>query len=172
MAIRLLTADDILSFYVSRRRGAQYLAVENGEYVYLDDDLIADGTPRSYNPVTTINGTEARILLRQETITDGDRFPDALDDDGTLKPTVAAEMAEIVNQDAGLVLDLVVERARKAAERADAAAKVAADAATARARAVTQVVSMCGGNQSEAARLLGIDQSRVNRLVAKARAAE
>jgi len=41
-----------------------------------------------------------------------------------------------------------------------------------RARIVARIVELCGGNQSEAARRIGIDHSRVNRLVQKARAAQ
>lgn len=40
-----------------------------------------------------------------------------------------------------------------------------------RAEAVARLVAACGGNQSEAARRLGIHQSRVNKLVAKVRGA-
>jgi propanediol dehydratase small subunit len=166
MAIRQLTADDILDFHASRKRGAQYLAIENGEFAYLDDSHIASGTPLSYNYVTTHQDTEAQILLTQDTILEGDWFP--LDDDGRLTPETAAEMADSINDDARITLAMAVERAHELAVVAEEDAAKAQASALARAAGVARVVSLCGGNQREAARRLGIDQSRVSRLVAKA----
>jgi len=166
----LLAAEDILSFYGSRRRGAQYLAIENGDFVYLDTGDIAEGYPESYKYVTTHQGTQAQILLGQDTIADGDWFPDALDEDGSLRPEVAGEMADIINADAGLAIQVAVEAAQELGNVAERDAQAAQASAMARARGVVEVVRLCGGNQSEAARRLGVDQSRVNQLVKKARA--
>ena len=59
-----------------------------------------------------------------------------------------------------------------ATRAADDAAAEAEVKALDRARVVARIVALLGGNQSEAARRIGIDQSRVNRLVQKARAAD
>jgi predicted XRE-type DNA-binding protein len=163
--VKALTATDILDFYRSRNT---YLAIENGDYIHLGDDDIADGSPLSYSYVTTGQGAEAYVLLARDTIVEGDWFPDALDDDSNLRPEVAAEMADIINADAGFTLTMAVERAQEVATVAEQTARDAQAAALARAAAVARVVSLCGGNQSEAARRLGIDQSRVSRLAAKA----
>jgi hypothetical protein len=162
-----LTATDILGFYANRRN--EYLAIENGEYVHLGADDILDGDPVSYNYVTTHQGAEAQILLSRDTISEGDWFP--LDEDGALSPETAAEMADIINDDAGITLTTAVERAHELAQLAEHAAAEAQLSAVARACGVARVVSLCGGNQSEAARRLGIDQSTVNKLVKKAQAA-
>lgn len=58
---------------------------------------------------------------------------------------------------------LATREANQATDDAEAKARV-------RAEAVANLVKLCGGNQSEAARRIGLDQSRVNRLVQKARA--
>jgi hypothetical protein len=162
--MKALAATDILDFYADR--SARYLAIENGSYAHLDADDIADGSPLSYSYVTTGRGTEAYILLDRDTISEGDWFP--LDEDGTLSPQTAAEMADIISADAGFALTMAVERAQEMATVAEQTAREAQAAAFARAAAVARVVSLCGGNQSEAARRLGIDQSRVSRLAAKA----
>ncbi len=59
-----------------------------------------------------------------------------------------------------------------ATQAADAAAADAEAKALDRARVVARIVDLCGGNQSDAARRIGMDQSRVNRLVQKVRAAD
>lgn len=60
---------------------------------------------------------------------------------------------------------VAVENAVKATKRAELLAQ---SSALARAAAVAAVVEACGGNQSEAARRLGLDQSTVNKLNRKA----
>ena len=168
----LITATDILDFYATRRRGHQYLALENGNTVYLDADDIDSGTPDAYAHITTTNDTEAQILLDVDTILDGGWFPDALDEDDNLRPEVAAEMADIINADAGLTVAAAVAEAREAATAAERDALAAQASAANRARAVARVVKLCGGNQYEAARQLGIDQSTVNKLIKKAKSAK
>lgn len=79
---------------------------------------------------------------------------------GNSGPAVEAQI-----QTALLDLHLATQAADDAA--ADAEAK-----ALDRARVVARIVDLCGGNQSDAARRIGIDQSRVNRLVQKVRAAD
>ncbi len=165
MTIRLLTAEDILDFHASRKRGAQCLAIENGTYAHLDDSHIASGTPLSYNHVTTHQGTEAQILFTQDTILEGDWFP--LDENGHLTPETAAEMADTINGDVGIMLAMAVDRARELANTAERDATTAQTSALARAAGVARVVNLCGGNQSEAARRLGLDQSTVNKLIRK-----
>jgi hypothetical protein len=168
----LLTADDILAFYAGRRRGYQYLVLEDSNIAYLGADDIPGGTPDAYAHVTTAYDTEAQILLDVDTILDGGWFPDALDEDGNLRSEVAGEMADIINADAGLTVAAAVAEARKAATTAERDALAAQASAVNRARAVARVVDLCGGNQSEAARQLGIDQSTVNKLVKKAKSAQ
>jgi len=59
---------------------------------------------------------------------------------------------------------------RTAVEAVREASVVAETAGLRRAEAVAGLVAVCGGNQSEAARRLGIHQSRVNKPVARVRA--
>lgn len=54
-------------------------------------------------------------------------------------------------------------------EAAERDAQTAQASALARARSVAYVVELCDGNQSEAARHLGLDHSTVNKLVQKAK---
>lgn len=166
----LITADDILGFYAGRRHGNQYLALENGDIVHLGADDI-DGTPKAYAHVTTASDTEAQILLDVDTILEGNWFPDALDEDGNLRPEVATEMAKIINADAGLTVAAAVAEAVEAGKVAERDAQTAQASALARARSVMRVVELCGGNQSEAARRLGLDQSTVNKLIRKEKVA-
>lgn len=171
MTSPLLTAQTISAFYIATDQVcAKYLALVDGNITYLTDDLIADGTPEAYSYVTTASDTEAQILLDVDTILDGNWFPDALDEDGNLRPEVAAEMADIINADAGLDVAAAVAEAAEAAQTAEREAQAAQASALTRARSVLRVVELCGGNQSEAARQLGIDQSTVNKLVQKAKA--
>jgi DNA-directed RNA polymerase specialized sigma24 family protein len=166
---QLLTADMILEFHRSGRRGAAYLAIENGDIVHLSIDHVLTDSPEAYTHVPSDTGTEIQILLTQDTLRAGDWFPDALDDDGNLRPEVAAEMADIINTDAGLTLAAAIEAAETASRLFESEARAYERAARNRAERVARVVALCGGNQSEAARRLGLDQSTVNKLVRKAR---
>jgi len=65
-------------------------------------------------------------------------------------------------------IDQLVERVGELTEAWRRDEKAAQDSAYKRAAAVSSVVQACGGNQSEAARRLGLDQSTVNKLVKKA----
>lgn len=166
--MRPITGTDIIAFYNS---GYDLLVrTADGALTYLDrGDIVStsrgDNRITAYDYVTTEDGAEVQVLLEVDAITDGDWFPDALDDDGNLIPSVADEMADIINSDGILPGVLLAARfAREDQERAEAAAR---EAAQRRARAVAEVVEFCGGNQSEAARLLGLDQSTVNKLVKK-----
>lgn len=171
MAIRLLTAGDIRNFHMAQALGGKYLAIKDGGYVYLDDSLIADGNPLVYNSVTTTSGTEARILFTQDAITDSAWYPQQLADDGTIPESIAADIANSINNAAGLVLQIAIDRARELAAIAERDAAAAQASALARAAGIARVVNLCGGNQSEAARRLELDQSTVNKLVRKATAA-
>lgn len=66
-------------------------------------------------------------------------------------------------------IDELIERVGEATEAWRRDEQAAQDSAYRRAAAVSSVVQACGGNQSEAARRLGLDQSTVNKLVRKAR---
>lgn len=94
-----------------------------------------------------------------------------VDEDGNLDIAAIIEgidLEEIIDR-----YDVVdhVQQAQLAGYRAEEAAKAAKEAALARAEAVARVVEDCNGNQGKAAELLGIDRSRVSRLVSKAQAA-
>jgi DNA-binding transcriptional regulator YdaS (Cro superfamily) len=166
--MRPLTATDILDFYASRA-DLLVLRTSTGEYDHIDASDIDEGRPDSYNLVTLTDETDAQILLARDTITDGEWFPDALDDEGDLDPGAANDMAFIITSDG--VLQRCLKRANFASTAWTEAAEKANHYAALRAAAVAEVVDVVGGNQSEAARLLALDQSTVNRLVKKARAA-
>lgn len=86
---------------------------------------------------------------------------------------VARQSAETLEHMAGRLTaewsERLVERAVEAVREATVAAETAG---LRRAEAVVALVEACGGNQSLAARRLGIHQSRVNKLVARVRAAQ
>lgn len=163
--MRLLTGADILAFHTS---GNDLLAIStSGEFVHHDAaDL--DGRTDSYSYATTDGGDEVQILLEASTIKDGDWFPGALDEDGDLIPMVADEMAAIINSDAGLHTRLQVEEIREATTAWEDSTRETNRLSDDRARRIAAFVKHCGGNQSAAARLLGLDQSTVNKLVRKA----
>lgn len=167
---KALTAEIVLDFQRPRNRRPQYLALENGEFVYLDDVHITKGTPLIYNYVATEQGDEAQILLTQDSIGAPDGWPGVLDSDGVLLPDKAEEIAQGINKISGIALTMAVERAHELGHAAELAARKARDASLARAKAVARVVSLCGDNQSETAHCLGIDKSRVSRLISKAQA--
>lgn len=170
--MRPITGADILDFYSSR---SDLLALTaDGEYAHLEaDDIVSssydDRRATAYDFVTTADGAEVQILLARATIIEGEWFADALDDDGTLTPDTAVEMADIINSDG-----ILPSRAAKAVEAGKAweqSEKETNSLALARAFAVAEVAAYAG-SQSAAARLLGLDQSTVNKLVKKAMAAE
>lgn len=163
--MRPITGTDIIDYYNARDGGILSLSAD-GEFVSLNSAWITDGTPSAYAYVSTDEG-EFQTLLSVGTITDGDWYPDALDDNGKLIPAVADEMADIINQDG-----ILPSRARKAIQAGEDWKRdeaVAQQSAARRAAAVAEVVAYCGGNQSAAGRVLGLDQSTVNKLVAKHR---
>ncbi|MFG3136080.1 hypothetical protein ACGFZA_07640 [Streptomyces sp. NPDC048211] len=163
--MRPLTGTDVIDFYNSRDGGILSLSAD-GEFVSINGAWITEGTPSAYAYVTTDEG-EFQTLLVASTITDGDWYPDALDDDGNLIPGVADEMADMINQDG-----ILPSRARKAIQAGEdwkRDEETAQRSAARRAAAVAEVVAYSGGNQSAAARTLGLDQSTVNKLVAKHR---
>ncbi|WP_399559220.1 hypothetical protein OH809_45460 (plasmid) [Streptomyces sp. NBC_00873] len=157
--MRPITGTDIIDFYNTCYD--LLVLTANGEFDHID------GKGSAYEFVTIDDGDEVQVLLERSTVEDGDWFPDALTEDGDLIPSVAQEMADIINQDG-----ILPSRALKAIhvgehwKKADEAAK---RLAAKRAAAVAEVVAYCGGNQSKAGRVLGLDQSTVNKLVAKHR---
>lgn len=157
--MRPITGTDILNFHTS---GDDLLVLTaNGEFAHID------GEGNAYDYIQTDEG-EVQILLERTTITDGEFFPDALDEDGDLNPAIADEMAAIINAD-GILPGRVwkATEAGKAWEKAEQDThRLAAD----RAAAVAEVAAFAG-SQSAAARLLRLDQSTVNKLVKKANAA-
>jgi hypothetical protein len=168
--MRPITGTDIIDFHNGRYD--LLVLTADGEFTHIDAGDVAassydDNRATAYDFVTLDDDTEVLVLLERSTIEDGDWFPDALDDDGDLIPSVADEMADIINQDG-----ILRSRALKAIhvgehwKKADEAAK---RLAAKRAAAVAEVVAYCGGNQSKAGRVLGLDQSTVNKLVAKHR---
>ncbi|MER6602536.1 hypothetical protein [Streptomyces parvus] len=169
--MRPITGSDIIDFYNTRYD--LLVLTANGEFDHIDFDAVAsssydDGRATAYDFVTTEDG-EVQVLLERSTVEDGDWFPDALTDEGDLTPTAADEMADIINQDG--ILPSRTLKAIDAGKAWKAADEAAQQAAAGRAAAVVEVVAYCGGNQSKAGRLLGLDQSTVNKLVAKHRRA-
>ncbi|MFF2864555.1 hypothetical protein ACFVSX_32325 [Streptomyces rubiginosohelvolus] len=170
--MRPITGTDIIDFYNTRYDLLALTAT--GEFDHIDLDTVAsssydDSRATAYDYVTTEDGNEVQVLLQRETVEAGDWFPDALTDEGDLIPTAADEMADIINQDG--ILPSRTLKAIDAGKAWKAADEAAQQAAAGRAAAVVEVVAYCGGNQSKAGRLLGLDQSTVNKLVAKHRRA-
>jgi hypothetical protein len=162
--MRLLTGADIIDFYTGRD---DLLVITNtGEFVTLDESDLT-GSTDAYGATTTHDDTEVTVLLKRETIDDGEWFPGALDDDGALTSAVADEMANIINNDAGLQGRAAVQEIRDVTAAWEKAAAEADRLAAERARRIADFARACG-SQSHAARLLGLDQSTVNKLVRKA----
>jgi DNA-binding NtrC family response regulator len=162
--MRLLTGADIIDFHNSR--SDTLVITSKGEFVHVDAaDLDRDTT--AYGYVTTEDGAEVQILLALSTIEEGDWFPDALNENGDLAPTFADDMAAIINSDAGLHTRLQVNEISEATAAWEDSARETNRLADDRARRIAAFVQHCGGNQSHAARLLGLDQSTVNKLVRK-----
>jgi|GEM_PF-4613863 len=166
--MRQLTAADITDFHASRYD--LLVLTTDGEYAHLDESSIDtssydDHRATAYDYCRTHDGDEVQILLARTTIEEGDWIPDALDDDGNLLPAAAAEMANMITVDG--ILPSRVRKAQAAGQRWTAQAAAADAAALDRAHAVADVVAITGGNQSYAARALGLNQSTVNRLLKK-----
>lgn len=159
--MRPITGTDIIDFHNTRYD--LLVLTANGDFDYID------GQGGAYEFITTDDGDEVQVLLERSTIEDGEWFSDALDDEGDLIPAVADEMADIINQDG--ILPSRAAKAVQAGEDWKRDDEAAQKSAAFRAAAVAEVVAYCGGNQSEAGRVLGLDQSTVNKLVAKHRRA-
>ena len=159
--MRLLTGADIIDFHNGRD---DILALtQDGEFVTLDRSDLT-GRTDAYGVTTTDDDVEVTVLLERETVDAGDWFPDALDDNGDLNPAVADEMADIINNDAGLQGLVTVQEIRDVTTAWEKATAEADRLAAERARRIAEFARTCG-SQSAAARLLGLDQSTVNRLV-------
>ncbi|MGW1135625.1 hypothetical protein [Streptomyces griseoluteus] len=162
--MRLLTGANITDFYNGR---ADVLVLEStGDFAYLDRSDLT-GRTDAYGVTTTDDDVEVTVLLERETIDDGEWFPGALDDNGDLNPAAADEMADIINSDAGLHRLVAVQEIRDVTAAWEKAAAEADRLAAERARRIAEFARTCG-SQSHAARLLGLDQSTVNKLVKKA----
>jgi transcriptional regulator with GAF, ATPase, and Fis domain len=165
--MRLLTGTDIVDFH--NGRDDLLVLTEAGEFVTLDHADLTDRTD-AYGLTTTHDDVVVTVLLERDTIDGGDWFPDALDDNGDLNPEAADEMAAIINNDAGLHARAAVQEIRNITAAWEQATAEADRLAAERARRIAQFAQTCG-SQSAAARLLGIDQSTVNKLVKKAQTA-
>ncbi|WP_328903251.1 hypothetical protein OHR86_28020 [Streptomyces sp. NBC_00441] len=169
--MRPITGTDVIDFYNTRYD--LLVLTTDGEFDYIDySDLASssynDNRATAYNYVTLDNDNEVQVLLERTTIDEGEWFPDALTDDGDLTPSAADDMAAIINNDG-----ILPSRALKAIEASkawEAAEQTAKDLAAARAAAVNEVAAYAG-SQSAAAAVLSLDQSTVNKLVAKHRRA-
>lgn len=159
--MRPIAGTDILDFYASRYDLLVLTAASEFEHI--------DGDGTAYEYIETAESGQVRVLLERRTITDGDWFADALNDDGHLVQSVANEMAEVINADG--IIDVAISQAQQASAAWEQANAQADQAAAARSHAVATVVKFTGGNQSAAGRLLGLDQSTVNKLVKKAKRA-
>ncbi|MEU3656460.1 hypothetical protein AB0E67_27365 [Streptomyces sp. NPDC032161] len=159
--MRPITGTDIINFY--NGRNDLLVLTADGDFNYID------GQGSAYEFLTTDDDDEVQILLERSTVEDGEWFPDALNNDGDLIPAVADEMADIINSDG--ILPSRALKAIHAGEDWKKADKAAQESAARRAAAVAEVVAYCGGNQSKAGRVLGLDQSTVNKLVKKAQKA-
>jgi hypothetical protein len=93
---------------------------------------------------------------------------DLLDEDGALDIAGIVESVDLYAIIERFDVPAAVEAVRHVTATADRAASEADRAAGVRAVAVERVVELCGGNQTVAARLLGMSPSRVCRLVNKA----
>ncbi|MFE0699107.1 hypothetical protein [Streptomyces sp. NPDC058872] len=172
--MHLLTGTDIINFH--NGRDDLLILTTDGEFTTADHSAIVssphkDGQATAYDLVVLDDGTEAQVMVARSTINEGDWFPDALGDDGHLNASVADEMAAIINTDAGLTGLLQIHEIRETTAAWEKADQEANRLAGERAQRVAAFVQHCGGNQSEAARRLGLDQSTVNKLVRKAKGA-
>lgn len=169
--MRAITGTDIVTFYNSG--DDVLLLTADGHLTTIDDALdptLTSPRPSAYGFFTDASdGSELQVLLERTTITEGDWFPDALDDDGNLDPAVADEMAAIINNDG--ILPSRAAKAQNADKAWREAVEDANELAAVRAAAIADIVAITG-NQSEAARLIGLDQSTVNKIVRRPGATE
>lgn len=169
--MRPITGTDIIDFHNSRYDLLALTA--DGEFDYIDySDVTAssydDARATAYDYVVLDNDTQVQVLLERTTIDEGEWFPDAITEDGDLLPSAADDMAAIINNDG--ILPSRTMKAVEASKAWEAAEQTAKDLAAARAAAVNEVATYAG-TQSAAATILGLDQSTVNKLVAKHRRA-
>jgi hypothetical protein len=167
-----ITGADVIDFYSGR--SDLLVLTSGGDFTTIDYSNVAHssmsgGRVDAYSFVTTEDGGEVQVLLERSTLDEGEWLPDALDDNGNLIPSVANEMADIINGDG--ILSSRAMKATEAGRQWKESEEKTHRLALERAKAVAEVVAYCGGNQSEAARVLEIDQSTVNKLVKKARTA-
>ncbi|MFJ1900478.1 hypothetical protein [Streptomyces sp. NPDC088115] len=167
--MRPITGTDVIDFYTSRMD--LLVLTADGQFTHIDaGDVVSssydDRRATAYDFIVLDDDTQAQVLLERSTITDGDWFPDALDDDDNLIPSIADEMAQIINHDG--ILPSRALRAADASKAWEEAEQTAKGLAAARAAAVFEVTAYAG-SQSAAATVLGLDQSTVNKLVAKHR---
>jgi CRP-like cAMP-binding protein len=173
----LVTAADIHDFTRSAQRPpdrrAEILALEDAEIVYLDYKLVReeDAIPGRHVEVT---GKDDLILLTRAELFEG-RFANLLhaapNGRHALTDEAAQTVAETINVELGLAVAAAIYDTHAMGEAAEKDAIQAQTSALRRAEGVARVVELCNGNQSEAARRLGLDQSTVNKLVRKARTA-
>ncbi|MFE7780339.1 hypothetical protein [Streptomyces nigrescens] len=166
--MRPITGADIIDFH--NGRDDLLVLTSDGEFTTINYSDVAyspmsERRADAYSFITTEDGDRAQVLLERSTIDEGEWFPDALDDNGDLIPSVADEMAAITNSDG--ILPSRALKAIEASKQWKKAEKETNRLALERAEAVADVVAYCGGNQSKASRLLGLDQSTVNKLVRK-----
>ncbi len=166
-SMHAITGTVVADFYAS---GSDLLVLtEPGDFAFIDASAL-DRPASTYAFARVEDGQEVQVLLARTAIEEGNWFPDALDDRGTLDLAVADEMAEIITTDG--ILPGRIAKASALAEAWSEAEKETNRLALARARAVAEVVAFAGRNQTKAARLLSLDQSTVNKLVRKANAAQ
>ncbi|MEU2098647.1 hypothetical protein ABZ741_21540 [Streptomyces globisporus] len=167
--MRPITGADIIDFYNSR--DDLLVLTSEGEFTTIDYSACVsspyqDNRATAYDYIALDDDTQVQVMMERSTIDEGEFFPDALTDEGDLMPSVADEMADIINNDG-----ILPGRAMKAIEAGKDWKETAEEAdrlAMKRAIAVAEVVAYCGGNQSAAGRILSLDQSTVNKLVKKA----
>lgn len=167
--MRPITGADIIDFY--NGRDDLLVLTSDGEFTTIDHSAVVsspyqDDRATAYDYIVLDDDTQVQVMVERSTIEAGEFFPNALNDEGDLIPSVADEMAAIINSDG-----ILPSRAMKAAEASKQWKKAEEETnrlALERAKAVTEVVAYCGGNQSKASRVLGLDQSTVNKLVRKA----
>jgi transcriptional regulator with GAF, ATPase, and Fis domain len=166
--MRPITGADVIDFHETRY---DLLVLDySGEFAHIDygdvkSSSYQDNRASSYDFVITQDDEQVQVLLERSTIDEGEWFPEALDDEGDLAPSVADEMADIINSDG--ILPSRAMKAVEASKQWKEAEEETNRLALERAKAVTEVVAYCGGNQSKASRVLGLDQSTVNKLVRK-----
>ena len=163
--MRPITGTDIIDFHNTLHD--LLVLTADGKFDHIDYTDVEDSRATAYDYAATKNG-QVQVLLERSTVEEGEWFPDALTYDGDLIPARADEMADIINGDG--ILPSRALKAVKASKSWNEAVNSTNRLALARATAVADVVDILGGNQSEAGRVLNLDQSTVNKLVKKAKA--